>query len=52
MPLENQDEELTVLIIDILKKNRRVYEQSKFKVELERLGWIISRRRIGKIMRD
>src|SRR5690625_5194904 len=49
---ENNDEELTTLIIDIFKKNRDIYGQRKIKKELEKLGWTVSRRRIGRIMKE
>lgn len=48
----NQDEKLTKLIIDIFKNNRNIYGQRKIKEELNKLGWIVSRRRIGRIMRE
>jgi len=49
---DNQDDELIVLILDIFKKSRNVYGQRKIKKELEKLGWIVSRRRIGRIMKE
>src|SRR5699024_1225885 len=49
---ENQDEELTDLIVDIFKKNRNIYGQRKIKKELAKLGWTVSRRRIGRIMKE
>ncbi|AXF57354.1 IS3 family transposase [Salicibibacter kimchii] len=48
----NQDEELPTLIVDIFKSNRRVYGQRKIKKELEKLDWTVSRRRIGRIMKE
>jgi len=50
--LENQDEELTKLIVEIFKNSRNIYGQRKIKVELQKLGWQVSRRRIGRIMNE
>jgi len=47
-----QNEELTVIIVNIFKKSRHIYGQRKIKVELEKLGWAVSRRRIGRIMKE
>lgn len=47
---DSEETELTKLIIDIFKKSRSIYGQRKIKVELEKLGWTVSRRRIGRIM--
>ena len=49
---ENNDEELTILVVDIFKKSRSIYGQRKIKKELEKLGWTVSRRRIGRIMKE
>lgn len=49
---ENNDEELTTLVVDIFKKSRNIYGQRKIKKELEKIGWTVSRRRIGRIMRE
>ena len=49
---DNQDEELTKLIIDIFKKSRDNYGQRKIKIELEKKGWQVSRRRIGRMMKE
>jgi len=49
---ENDDEELTALVVDIFKKSRSIYGQRKLKKELEKLGWTVSRRRISRIMRE
>lgn len=49
---EQEEPELTELIIDIFKKNRSVYGQRKIKKELYKKGWQVSRRRIGRIMKD
>ncbi|GAE94699.1 mobile element protein [Gracilibacillus boraciitolerans JCM 21714] len=49
---DDQDGELTDLILDIFKKSRNNYGQRKIKVELKKKGWIVSRRRIGRIMKE
>lgn len=49
---DNQDEELTKLITDIFKKSRDNYGQRKIKIELKKKGWSVSRRRIGRIMKE
>jgi putative transposase len=49
---DDQDEELTTLIIDIFKKSRDNYGQRKIKIELKKKGWTVSRRRIGRIMKE
>jgi putative transposase len=49
---DNQDEELTALIIDIFKKSRDNYGQRKIKIELKKKEWTVSRRRIGRIMKE
>src|SRR5699024_6053426 len=49
---DNQEEELTNLVVQIFKNSRNIYVQRKIKVELEKLGWQISRRRIGRIMKQ
>ena len=49
---DNQEEELTNLVVQIFKNSRNIYGQRKIKVELEKLGWQISRRRIGRIMKQ
>src|SRR5690625_866738 len=48
----NQEDELTKLIIEIFKDSRNIYGQRKIKVELQKLGWQVSRRRIGRIMKE
>ncbi len=49
---DNQDEELTNLIITIFKSSRDIYGQRKIKKELEKHNWQVSRRRIGRIMNE
>ena len=45
-----EEKELTRLIKDIFKSNRNNYGQRKIKIELQKNGWQVSRRRIGHIM--
>src|SRR5690625_1640705 len=47
-----EEEELTKLIVEIFHKNRCVYGQRKIKKELLKEGWQVSRRRIGRIMKE
>src|SRR5699024_12725302 len=47
-----KNEELTVIIVNISNKSRHIYGQRKIKAELENLGWAVSRRRIGRIMKE
>lgn len=49
---DNQDDELTELIVKIFKDSRNNYGQRKIKIELEKKGWQVSRRRIGRIMKE
>ncbi|WP_255306921.1 IS3 family transposase [Paraliobacillus sp. PM-2] len=49
---DDQNQELTDLIVAIFKKSRHNYGQRKIKVELKKLGWVVSRRRIGRIMKE
>lgn len=49
---DHQDEKLTKQIIKIFKDSRRIYGQRKIKKELKKLGFIVSRRRIGRIMKE
>ncbi|MBB5174428.1 putative transposase, partial [Texcoconibacillus texcoconensis] len=49
---ENNDEEVTKLIVEIFKNSRNIYGQRKIKVELKKLGWTVSRRRISRIMKE
>lgn len=46
-----KDDKLTDAIVDIFHKNRKVYGTRKIKVKLRERGFIVSRRRIGRIMR-
>ncbi|WP_147635539.1 IS3 family transposase [Risungbinella massiliensis] len=41
---------ITSVIVDIFQKSRQTYGTRKIKVELKKRGWIISRKRIGRIM--
>lgn len=49
---DNQDKELTTLVVKIFKDSRNIYGQRKIKKELKKQGWIVSRRRIGRIMKE
>src|SRR5699024_1390156 len=49
---EYNDEELTTLIVDIIKKSRNSYGQRKIKKELVKLGWTVTLRRISRIMKE
>lgn len=49
---DNNDEELTKLITEIFINSRNIYGQRKIKKELEKLGWTVSSRRIGRIMHE
>lgn len=49
---DNQEKELTKLVVEIFKNSRNIYSQRKIKVELQKLGWQVSRRRIGRIMKE
>jgi putative transposase len=46
------DDELTTTIIEIFHKSRQNYGTRKIKHELKKLGMIVSRRRIGRIMNE
>ena len=50
---ERQSEEkLTKAIVNIFHKNRRAYGTRKIKAKLQERGMIVSRRRIGRIMKE
>jgi len=49
---DNQDDELTDLIVKIFKDSRNIYGQRKIKKELQKQGWKVSRYRIGRIMKE
>ena len=49
---KTNDEKLSLLIVDIFHKSRRNYGQRKIKIELQKKGWQVSRRRIGRIMNE
>src|SRR5690625_1414609 len=46
------EEKLITSIIQIFHDSRQNYGTRKIKVELEKKGWIVSRRRIGRIMKE
>ncbi|GER71198.1 hypothetical protein BpJC7_25010 [Weizmannia acidilactici] len=49
---DNSKDELTAAILDIFQKSRHNYGTRKIKHELKKLGIIVSRRRIGRIMKE
>lgn len=49
---DQKEEELTRLIKDIFKSSRNNYSQRKIKIELQKKDWQVSRRRIGRIMKE
>ncbi|WP_411954739.1 IS3 family transposase [Alkalibacillus sp. S2W] len=49
---ENTENELVEQIVQLFKDSRQNYGQRKIKVELAKLGWTVSRRRIGRIMKE
>lgn len=52
-PIERATEdELTEEIRAIFKASRNNYGTRKVKVELEKIGWTVSRRRIGRLMKE
>lgn len=49
---DEQEDELTDLIVKLFKDSRNIYGQRKIKKELQKLGWQVSRRSIGRIMKE
>lgn len=49
---EKSEDELSAAIIEIFHKSRQNYGTRKIKVELKKQGLIVSRRRIGRIMKQ
>ncbi len=49
---DNRDKEITEAIIKIFHASRRIYGGRKIKEELDDLGYKVSRRRIGRIMKE
>lgn len=49
---KNIKDEITPKVIDIFKSSRNNYGTRKIKVELKKFGYIVSRRRIGRIMKQ
>ena len=45
-------DEITPKVIDIFKSSRNNYGTRKIKVELKKLGFIVSRRKIGRVMKE
>ena len=46
------ESELTSLIVQIFNENRQCYGTRKIKQKLQTKGWVASRRRIGRIMKE
>jgi transposase InsO family protein len=46
------EDDVTSTILEIFHKNRKAYGTRKIKVELHKRGFIVSRRRIGHIMKE
>lgn len=49
---DHQEEELTQLIVQVFKASHNIYGQRKIKVELQKLGWQVSRSRSSRIMKE
>ncbi|MEF7439956.1 IS3 family transposase [Paenibacillus lautus] len=49
---QRKEDTLTKAIVEIFRKNRKVYGTRKIKVKLQEQGFIVSRRRIGRIMKE
>ncbi|MFC5986392.1 IS3 family transposase [Marinicrinis lubricantis] len=47
-----KEDELTEAIVEIFHKNRKAYGTRKIKVKLQEQGFVVSRRRIGRIMKE
>lgn len=46
------EDELTAAVVEIFQKNRKAYGTRKIKVKLHERGFVASRRRIGRIMKE
>lgn len=46
------EDDLTEAIVEIFHKNRKAYGTRKIKVRLQEQGFVVSRRRIGRIMKE
>lgn len=47
-----QEDDMTVPIVEIFEKNRNAYGTRKIKAKLHERGLVVSRRRIGRIMKE
>ncbi|WP_157179503.1 IS3 family transposase [Brevibacillus sp. CF112] len=47
-----KEDEITEAIVEIFQKNRKAYGTRKIKVKLQERGLVVSRRRIGRIMKE
>jgi len=48
--VKHEEEDLINQVIEIFKASRNNYGTRKIKVELEKLGYSVSRRKIGRLM--
>ncbi|PAE91194.1 hypothetical protein CHH70_19880 [Shouchella clausii] len=48
---EEEEEQLTAFISDVIRQSRGIYGQRKIKKEFNKQGWTVSRRRIVRIMK-
>ncbi|NTZ16247.1 hypothetical protein EXW96_01190 [Paenibacillus sp. JMULE4] len=46
------EDNVTETIVDIFHKNRKAYGTRKIKVKLQDRGFVVSRRRMGRIMKE
>lgn len=49
---ERNEDKLTAAIVEIFHKNRKAYGTRKLKVKLKEQGFIVSRRHMGRIMKE
>ncbi|GIO95990.1 hypothetical protein J14TS5_10760 [Paenibacillus lautus] len=46
------ENEVTAAVVEIFHKNRKAYGTRKIKVKLNERGFVVSRRRIGRMMKE
>ncbi|CAM3158153.1 Transposase [Paenibacillus sediminis] len=49
---KDKEDEVTTAIVEIFHTNRKAYGTRKIKIKLKEQGFILSRRRIGRIMKE
>ncbi len=49
---ESKEDDVTTAIVDIFHRNRKAYGTRKIKAKLHERGLVVSRRRIGRIMKE